>query len=463
VNVIIEEYKKAWKGVYPIELDYQRSEMQPQFASIATPSEIVISTSFPAGNRRHFRVRSISACRMRRWSRSAMCCIRRPRGTPSRWIGAGSLLTREIQAVEVTMVAELAKNAHDGRAIAGHEGGRFHRARSPDRASRPRSMGSRLFECQYGTHNAKYAIRIDKSLSNAGSRLDGGIDMATDDKPDDDRPLQATAPPIGRRRWRAKGDRVAPLLIAGGVLSASRPSPFDSGGLTPDRPSRDINMVLDIPVQLSVELGRTKVPIKHILQLGQGSVVELDALAGEPMDVLVNGYLIAQGEVVVVNDKFGIRLTDVVTPRTLAPHQQGLRAMTNFTRMFSWRLRFVPPLLALLGSLLAHGASHAQGNASLPLLIGSGPSGTNYSVPIQTLLFFTALSFLPAILLMMTGFTRIVIVLSLLRQAIGTQSAPPNQVIIGLSLFLTLFVMGPTLDRVYQDAYLPYTHECDCL
>lgn len=76
----------------------------------------------------------------------------------------------------------------------------------------------------------------------------------------------------------------------------------------------DINMVLDIPVQLSVELGRTKVPIKYILQLGQGSVVELDAMAGEPMDVLVNGYLIAQGEVVVVNEKFGIRLTDVVTP-----------------------------------------------------------------------------------------------------------------------------------------------------
>ncbi|AOW12216.1 flagellar motor switch protein FliN [Hydrogenophaga crassostreae] len=76
----------------------------------------------------------------------------------------------------------------------------------------------------------------------------------------------------------------------------------------------DIQMVLDIPVQLTVELGRTKVPIKYILQLAQGSVVELDALAGEPMDVLVNGYLIAQGEVVVVNEKFGIRLTDIVTP-----------------------------------------------------------------------------------------------------------------------------------------------------
>src|ERR1700749_3345636 len=76
----------------------------------------------------------------------------------------------------------------------------------------------------------------------------------------------------------------------------------------------DINMILDIPVQLTVELGRTRIPIKHILQLAQGSVVELEALAGEPMDVLVNGYLIAQGEVVVVNAKFGIRLTDIVTP-----------------------------------------------------------------------------------------------------------------------------------------------------
>ena len=76
----------------------------------------------------------------------------------------------------------------------------------------------------------------------------------------------------------------------------------------------DIDMFLDIPVQLTVELGRTRIPIKNILQLAQGSVVELDALAGEPMDVLANGYLIAQGEVVVVNEKFAVRLTDIVTP-----------------------------------------------------------------------------------------------------------------------------------------------------
>ncbi|MDD3353960.1 flagellar motor switch protein FliN [Zoogloea sp.] len=76
----------------------------------------------------------------------------------------------------------------------------------------------------------------------------------------------------------------------------------------------DYDMILDIPVLLTVELGRTKIAIRNLLQLAHGSVVELEGLAGEPMDVLVNGTLIAQGEVVVVNDKFGIRLTDIITP-----------------------------------------------------------------------------------------------------------------------------------------------------
>ena len=107
--------------------------------------------------------------------------------------------------------------------------------------------------------------------------------------------------------------------------------------------------------------------------------------------------------------------------------------------------------------LLTASPAWAQSAPSLPILVGSNGTDNSFSVPIQTLLFFTAMSFLPAVLLMMTGFTRIVIVLSLLRQALGTQSAPPNQVIIGLSLFLTLFVMGPTLDRVYQEAYVPYS------
>lgn len=78
--------------------------------------------------------------------------------------------------------------------------------------------------------------------------------------------------------------------------------------------ANELDMILDIPVQLTVQLGRTKIAIRSLLQLAQGSVVELDGLAGEPMDVLVNGCLIAQGEVVVVNEKFGIRLTDIITP-----------------------------------------------------------------------------------------------------------------------------------------------------
>jgi len=75
-----------------------------------------------------------------------------------------------------------------------------------------------------------------------------------------------------------------------------------------------LDSILDVPVVISMEIGRTHIPIRNLLQLNQGSVVELDRLAGEPMDVLVNGTLIAQGEVVVVNEKFGIRLTDVISP-----------------------------------------------------------------------------------------------------------------------------------------------------
>jgi len=132
--------------------------------------------------------------------------------------------------------------------------------------------------------------------------------MASEDKPEEsaDDGMADWAEALLEQKAADGGDAAPGSVLSGGEA----PRPFTNA----DGSSQDINMVLDIPVQLSVELGRTKVPIKHILQLGQGSVVELDALAGEPMDVLVNGYLIAQGEVVVVNDKFGIRLTDVVTP-----------------------------------------------------------------------------------------------------------------------------------------------------
>ena len=95
----------------------------------------------------------------------------------------------------------------------------------------------------------------------------------------------------------------------------------------------------------------------------------------------------------------------------------------------------------------------------LTLNSSTGPAGTTYSVPIQTMLIFSALSFLPAVLLLMTSFTRIVIVLSLVRQALGLQASPPNQVIVGMALFLTFFVMGPTLERIHEEAYKPYAEQ----
>lgn len=88
--------------------------------------------------------------------------------------------------------------------------------------------------------------------------------------------------------------------------------PLDKGA--PSGGMRDLEMIMNIPVKLTVELGRTRITIKQLLELAQGSVIELEGLAGEPMDILINGYLIAQGEVVVVEDKYGIRITEIITP-----------------------------------------------------------------------------------------------------------------------------------------------------
>ena len=118
------------------------------------------------------------------------------------------------------------------------------------------------------------------------------------------------------------------------------------------------------------------------------------------------------------------------------------------------RLRWLLPLLSLCMMPLAHAADSGL------LAFTSTPApggGQTYTLSLQTLILMTSLTFLPAVLLMMTSFTRIVIVLSMLRSAIGTPSSPPTQVLIGLSLFLTFFVMSPVLDKIYADAYQPYS------
>ncbi len=124
--------------------------------------------------------------------------------------------------------------------------------------------------------------------------------------PEADPPIE-TAPPAEQDQ-EAMHTEVEAVSSAEGLF----PDLADTGSA--DGSQRDMSLLMDIPVQLTVELGRKRVPIKHVLQLAQGSVIELDAAAGDPMDVLVNGCLIAQGEVVVVNERFGIRLTEIVTP-----------------------------------------------------------------------------------------------------------------------------------------------------
>lgn len=120
---------------------------------------------------------------------------------------------------------------------------------------------------------------------------------------------------ISEDDWAAA---MAEQAISESAAPAAQPADifpsFGGGGAAAGGMMNELDMILDIPVKITVELGRTKITIKNLLQLAHGSVVELDAMAGEPMDVLVNGTLIAQGEVVVVNDKFGIRLTDIITP-----------------------------------------------------------------------------------------------------------------------------------------------------
>ncbi|MBI4740603.1 MAG: flagellar type III secretion system pore protein FliP [Betaproteobacteria bacterium] len=129
----------------------------------------------------------------------------------------------------------------------------------------------------------------------------------------------------------------------------------------------------------------------------------------------------------------------------------------NLSSPGAWQ-RLLPPLLPalLLAVVLAPPAAWAQAGGMPALTSMPGPGGSQtYTLSVQTLLTLTGLTFIPAALLMMTSFTRIVIVLALLRHALGTPTSPPNQVLIGLSLFLTFFIMSPTLDKIYTDAYLP--------
>lgn len=145
-------------------------------------------------------------------------------------------------------------------------------------------------------------------------------DWISDRPSSEDVPFEEV-PPGDEKGVSPDGWEAALAEQAGKSASAQRVTPatydhFERGDLAKSPPQEDVNLdvILDVPVTLSMEIGRTRISIRNLLQLNQGSVVELDRLAGEPMDVMVNGTLIARGEVVVVNDKFGIRLTDIISP-----------------------------------------------------------------------------------------------------------------------------------------------------
>jgi flagellar biosynthetic protein FliP len=151
------------------------------------------------------------------------------------------------------------------------------------------------------------------------------------------------------------------------------------------------------------------------------------------------------------------RAADSALPTRMTPTDRPplLRRLTAPSLRPQLLLLLLLLALSLIACILPI-AAHAQGLPALTSTPLPG-GGQQYDLSLQTLLFMTSLSFLPAALLLMTSFTRIVIVLSLLRQALGTQQAPPNQVIVAMALFLTVFVMGPVFDRIYTDAYQPFS------
>lgn len=185
------------------------------------------------------------------------------------------------------------------------------------------------------TDSNKNAPKIDDSLDDdwtaalseqqAGTRPNQaeGLDaLPSEDGPADP---NTQTDPVDNDDWAAalaeqtaaestSNDAATPLQEKAFAGASTAPELFQPLMSESTEGQSDIEMIMDIPVRMSVELGRTQLTIKSILQLGQGSVVELDGLAGEPMDIYVNGYLIAQGEVVVVDEKYGIRVTDIITP-----------------------------------------------------------------------------------------------------------------------------------------------------
>jgi flagellar motor switch protein FliM len=281
LGVVFAEYSKSWKPVHDITFEYIRSEMNSQFANIATPSEIVVSTTFTlefggatADMHICFPYSMLEPIRDLLYSTMQSDQL----STDKRWIGT---LRKQLQSAEVEVVAQLGSGKISLREILKLKVGDVIPLNIPSKIEAQVDHVP-LMECTYGQQN--------------GTAMEDEGQISEDD-------------------WAAAMSEQA--VAEATPQPAAQPAdifPSFGGTGTGGGMMNELDMILDIPVQITVELGRTKITIKNLLQLAHGSVVELEAMAGEPMDVLVNGTLIAQGEVVVVNDKFGIRLTDIITP-----------------------------------------------------------------------------------------------------------------------------------------------------
>ncbi len=140
-------------------------------------------------------------------------------------------------------------------------------------------------------------------------------DSAEDDSPDDEALADEWAKALAdEESTKVKADKAQQKLSRSASQAEFRDLTDEAKSPRPDSGKRELDFILDIPLDVSAELGRTRLLINELLQLGQGSVIELNKLAGEPLEIFVNGKLVARGEAVVINEKFGVRLTDIISP-----------------------------------------------------------------------------------------------------------------------------------------------------
>ena len=290
LKLALEGYSDAWKAINPLEVEYVRSEMQVKFTNITTsPNDIVVNTPF------HVEIGNLTGefniCLPFSMIEPLRELLVNPplensRNEDQNW---RDNLVRQVQHSQLELVANFADISLRLSQILKLKPGDVLPIEKPDRII-AHVDGVPVLTSQYGTLNGQYALRIEHLINpnNPADDNNGAMDDLWAEALSEQKSTSG----------KSAADAVFQQFGGGDV----------SGTL------QDIDLIMDIPVKLTVELGRTRMTIKELLRLTQGSVVALDGLAGEPLDILINGYLIAQGEVVVVADKYGVRITDIITP-----------------------------------------------------------------------------------------------------------------------------------------------------